>query len=196
MVCISPWNFPLAIFTGQIAAALAAGNAVIAKPAEETPLIAAEAVRLLHEAGAAGRRAAAPAGRRRDRRALWSPTRQSPAWSSPARPDAARSIQTPLATRLGRDGKPIPLIAETGGQNALVVDSSALPEQLVADVIASAFDSAGQRCSALRLLCVQDDVADRMLTMLKGAMAELGVGNPDRLSVDVGPVISEEARKG
>jgi RHH-type transcriptional regulator, proline utilization regulon repressor / proline dehydrogenase / delta 1-pyrroline-5-carboxylate dehydrogenase len=109
--------------------------------------------------------------------------------------EAARSIQRTLAGRLGRDGKPIPLIAETGGQNALIADSSALPEQLVADALTSAFDSAGQRCSALRILCLQDDVADRIRPMLAGAMAELGVGNPDELSVDVGPVISAEARE-
>jgi RHH-type proline utilization regulon transcriptional repressor/proline dehydrogenase/delta 1-pyrroline-5-carboxylate dehydrogenase len=194
VVCISPWNFPLAIFMGQVAAALAAGNTVLAKPAEETPLIAAAAVRLLHEAGVprgalqflpgAGEVGAALVADRRICGVIFT--------GSTA---VARLIQGQLAGRLSSAGTPIPLIAETGGQNALIVDSSALPEQVVADVIASAFDSAGQRCSALRILCLQEDVAERVLTMLKGAMRELSVGNPDRLSTDVGPVISDEARE-
>ena len=148
--CISPWNFPLAIFTGQIAAALAAGNAVIAKPAEQTPLIAAAAVRLLLAAGIPGDVLhLLPGDRRGGRRARWSPIRASPASPSPARPrPRARSTSRWRA----RAGPIVPFIAETGGQNAMIVDSSALPEQVVADVLTSAFDSAGQRCSALRLL--------------------------------------------
>jgi RHH-type proline utilization regulon transcriptional repressor/proline dehydrogenase/delta 1-pyrroline-5-carboxylate dehydrogenase len=193
VACISPWNFPLSIFTGQVAAALAAGNAVIAKPAEETPLIAAQAVRLFLGAGLpAGVLQLLPGDGKIGARLVANPTIAGVVFTGST--EAARAIQKSLAERLGRDGKPIPLIAETGGQNALVADSSALPEQLVADALASAFDSAGQRCSALRILCVQDDVADRILPMLNGAMAELGLGNPDKLSVDVGPVISAEAR--
>jgi RHH-type transcriptional regulator, proline utilization regulon repressor / proline dehydrogenase / delta 1-pyrroline-5-carboxylate dehydrogenase len=193
VVCISPWNFPLAIFTGQIAAALAAGNSVIAKPAEETPLIAAEAVRVLHEAGVprdglqlmpgAGEVGAALVADRRVQGVAFT-------GSTPV----ARLIEKELAGRLTRRAKPLPLIAETGGLNAMVVDSSALAEQVVLDVLSSAFDSAGQRCSALRILCLQEDVADRMLTMLKGAMAELEVGDTRKLSVDVGPIITAEAR--
>ncbi|WP_075215452.1 trifunctional transcriptional regulator/proline dehydrogenase/L-glutamate gamma-semialdehyde dehydrogenase [Mongoliimonas terrestris] len=195
VVCISPWNFPLAIFTGQVAAALAAGNPVLAKPAEETPLIAAEAVRILREAGVpagavqlltgAGEIGAALVADRRVRGVMFTGSTE-----------VARLIQKSLADRLTPDGHPIPLIAETGGQNALIVDSSALAEQVVADVIASAYDSAGQRCSALRVLCLQEDVADRVLAMLRGAMRELSVGNPDHLSTDVGPVITAEARDG
>ena len=193
VACISPWNFPLSIFTGQVAAALAAGNAVVAKPAEETPLIAAEAVRLFHDSGVP-----------RDVLQLWIGDGKVGAQlvAHPAvagviftgSTEAARSIQRELAKRLGRDGRPIPLIAETGGHNALIADSSALPEQLVGDVIVSAFDSAGQRCSALRILCLQDDIAGRVLPMLSGALAELTIGIPDRLSIDVGPVISQEAK--
>ncbi|SMH36945.1 trifunctional transcriptional regulator/proline dehydrogenase/L-glutamate gamma-semialdehyde dehydrogenase [Azospirillum agricola] len=195
VVCISPWNFPLAIFTGQVAAALAAGNPVLAKPAEETPLVAAEAVRILREAGVpaaavqllpgAGAVGAALVGNAATRAVMFTGSTE-----------VARLIQRQLAERLSPDGAPIPLIAETGGQNAMIVDSSALAEQVVGDVIASAFDSAGQRCSALRVLCLQEDVADRTLTMLKGALHELRIGNPDRLATDVGPVITEEARAG
>jgi RHH-type proline utilization regulon transcriptional repressor/proline dehydrogenase/delta 1-pyrroline-5-carboxylate dehydrogenase len=194
VACISPWNFPLSIFTGQVAAALAAGNAAITKPAEETPLIAAQAVRLFLGAGLpAGALQLLPGDGKIGARLVSNPAVAGVAFTGST--EAARSIQRSLAERLGRDGKPIPLIAETGGQNALIADSSALPEQLVADALASAFDSAGQRCSALRVLCLQDDVAQRMLPMLSGAMAELAVGNPDRLSTDVGPVISDDARK-
>jgi RHH-type proline utilization regulon transcriptional repressor/proline dehydrogenase/delta 1-pyrroline-5-carboxylate dehydrogenase len=194
VVCISPWNFPLAIFTGQVAAALAAGNTVLAKPAEETPLIAMAAVQILHEAGVptgavqllpgAGEVGAALVGDARVRGVMFTGSTE-----------VARLIQRQLAQRLNPDGRPVPLIAETGGQNAMIVDSSALPEQVVLDVLNSAFDSAGQRCSALRILCLQEDVADRVLVMLKGAMAELTVGNPDRLAIDIGPVITEEARR-
>ena len=194
VACISPWNFPLSIFVGQVAGALAAGNAVIAKPAEETPLIAALAVNLLHEAGVP--RSALqflPGDGEVGKRLVGNPAVAGVVFTGST--EVARSIQRQLAGRLGADGKPPVLIAETGGQNVLVADSSALPEQLVGDALTSAFDSAGQRCSALRILCLQEDIADRVLPMLKGAMAELGVGNPDRLSVDVGPVISAEAQK-
>ena len=193
VVCISPWNFPLAIFTGQIAAALAAGNSVIAKPAEETPLIAAEAVRVLHEAGVPRDGLQLMPGAGEVGAALVADPRVQGVVFTGSTP-VARLIEKELAGRLTRGGAPLTLIAETGGLNAMVVDSSALAEQVVADVMSSAFDSAGQRCSALRILCLQDDVADRILDMLKGAMAELEVGDPRKLSVDVGPVITAEAR--
>ncbi|WP_416464346.1 trifunctional transcriptional regulator/proline dehydrogenase/L-glutamate gamma-semialdehyde dehydrogenase [Sphingomonas sp. VDB2] len=195
VTCISPWNFPLAIFTGQVAAALVAGNPVLAKPAEETPLIAAEAVRLLHEAGVpADALQLLPGDGRIGAVLVAAPETAAVMFTGST--EVARLIQRQLSTRLSADGKPIPLIAETGGQNAMIVDSSALAEQVVADVIASAFDSAGQRCSALRILCLQEDVADRTLTMLKGALAELRIGRTDALKVDIGPVISAEARDG
>ncbi len=195
VVCISPWNFPLAIFTGQVSAALAAGNAVLAKPAEQTPLIAAQATRILHEAGiprgvlqlVPGRGetvGAALVGDARVKGVLFTGSTE-----------VARILQRSLAGRLDAGGRPVPLIAETGGQNAMIVDSSALAEQVVADVLSSAFDSAGQRCSALRVLCLQEEVADRVIDMLKGGMAELSLGNPDRLSADVGPVIDADARQ-
>ncbi len=195
IACISPWNFPLAIFTGQVAAALAAGNPVLAKPAEETPLIAAQSVAILHEAGVPnavlqllpgdGKVGAALAADRRVHGVMFT--------GSTA---VAKKIQSELAKRLNPGATPVPFIAETGGQNALIVDSSALAEQVVADVLTSAFDSAGQRCSALRVLCLQEDVADRTLAMLRGAMNELRVGNPGALATDVGPVITAEARDG
>jgi RHH-type proline utilization regulon transcriptional repressor/proline dehydrogenase/delta 1-pyrroline-5-carboxylate dehydrogenase len=193
VVCISPWNFPLAIFTGQAAAALAAGNSVIAKPAEETPLIAAEAVRALHEAGVPRDALQLMPGAGEVGAALVADPRVQGVVFTGSTP-VARLIEKELAGRLTRGGAPVALIAETGGLNAMVVDSSALAEQVVVDVLSSAFDSAGQRCSALRILCVQEDGADRVLTMLKGAMAELEVGDPRQLSVDVGPVITAEAR--
>ena len=193
IVCISPWNFPLAIFVGQIAAALVAGNPVLAKPAEETPLIAAEAVRLLHEAGVpADALQLLPGDGAIGAALVAAPDTTGVIFTGST--EVARLIQRQLATRLSPAGTPIPLIAETGGQNAMIVDSSALAEQVVTDVIASAFDSAGQRCSALRILCLQDDVADRTLAMLKGALKELRIGRPDRLKVDIGPVITAEAK--
>jgi RHH-type proline utilization regulon transcriptional repressor/proline dehydrogenase/delta 1-pyrroline-5-carboxylate dehydrogenase len=195
VACISPWNFPLAIFTGQVAAALAAGNVVLAKPAEETPLIASLAVGALHEAGVPAGALQLLPGDGAIGAALVRDSRVRGVMFTGST-EVARLINRTLAERLNPDGRPVPLIAETGGQNAMVVDSSALPEQAVADIIASAFDSAGQRCSALRVLCLQDDVADRVLAMLTGAMAELAVGNPDRLSTDIGPVITAEARDG
>ncbi|MFT5330211.1 MAG: RHH-type proline utilization regulon transcriptional repressor/proline dehydrogenase [Parasphingorhabdus sp.] len=194
VVCISPWNFPLAIFIGQVAAALVAGNSVIAKPAEETPLVAAQAVGTLHEAGVprhvlqllpgAGEIGAALVAAPETCGVIFTGSTE-----------VAKLIQRQLATRTLPNGSPIPLIAETGGQNAMVVDSSALPQQVVRDVVASAFDSAGQRCSALRILCVQEDIADELMEMLRGAMAELRVGSTDQLRVDVGPVISGDAQK-
>ncbi|MBF5005701.1 trifunctional transcriptional regulator/proline dehydrogenase/L-glutamate gamma-semialdehyde dehydrogenase [Diaphorobacter caeni] len=194
VTCISPWNFPLAIFMGQVSAALAAGNTVLAKPAEQTPLIAAQAVRLLHRAGVPeavmqllpGRGETVGAALVGDARVMGVMFTGST--------EVARILQRNLARRFDAHGQPIPLIAETGGQNALIVDSSALVEQVVVDVVSSAFDSAGQRCSALRVLCVQSDVAERVSTMLRGAMQELHVGDTTRLAVDMGPVIDEEAR--
>lgn len=194
VVCISPWNFPLAIFTGQVAAALAAGNPVLAKPAEQTPLIAAAAVRLLREAGVpAGAVQLLPGRGETVGAALVGDARVKGVMFTGST-EVARLLQRNVAGRLDAAGRPIPLIAETGGQNAMIVDSSALAEQVVGDVLTSAFDSAGQRCSALRVLCLQEDVADRVLEMLKGAMSELTMANPDRLSTDVGPVIDDEAR--
>ncbi|WP_206668010.1 trifunctional transcriptional regulator/proline dehydrogenase/L-glutamate gamma-semialdehyde dehydrogenase [Teichococcus oryzae] len=195
VACISPWNFPLAIFTGQVAAALAAGNPVLAKPAGEVPLIAARAVALLHEAGVPPAvLQLLPGGGAVGARLAGAAEIQGVMFTGST--EVARLIQRRLAGRLGPAGHPIPLVAETGGQNALVADSSALSEQVVADVLASAFDSAGQRCSALRVLCLQEDVAGRILAMLKGALAELSPGDPARLSTDIGPVITEEARTG
>ncbi len=194
VLCISPWNFPLAIFTGQVAAALAAGNTVLAKPAEQTPLIAAEAVRLLCTAGLPAGVLQLLPGRGESVGAALVADERVRGVMFTGSTEVARSIAAQLAQRLDERGQPIPLIAETGGQNAMVVDSSALPEQVVADVLQSAFDSAGQRCSALRVLCVQEEVADRMLEMLKGAMQELQLGNPERLETDVGPVIDAQAQ--
>ena len=192
-LCISPWNFPLAIFTGQIAAALMAGNAVVAKPAEETPLIAAEAVRMLHGAGIPQDALLLVPGDGAVGAALVAAHEVSAVLFTGST-EVGRLIQQQLAARLSPQGRPIALIAETGGQNAMIVDSSALAEQVVADVIASAFDSAGQRCSALRVLCLQDDVADHVLTMLRGALAELSIGRTDHLRTDIGPVITIEAQ--
>jgi RHH-type proline utilization regulon transcriptional repressor/proline dehydrogenase/delta 1-pyrroline-5-carboxylate dehydrogenase len=194
VVCISPWNFPLAIFTGQVAAALAAGNAVIAKPAEETPLVAAMAVRLLLRAGVAPEALHFLPGDGRTGAALVADRRADGVMFTGST-EVARLIARTLSERTPAAGPPIPLIAETGGQNAMIVDSSALTEQVVADVLMSAFDSAGQRCSALRVLCLQEEIANRTLTMLKGALHELRVGNPDQLRTDVGPVISPEAKE-
>jgi RHH-type proline utilization regulon transcriptional repressor/proline dehydrogenase/delta 1-pyrroline-5-carboxylate dehydrogenase len=191
-VCISPWNFPLAIFTGQVAAALAAGNSVVAKPAEQTPLIAAEAVRILHEAGVpstalqfitgAGEIGAHLVGHRKVGGVVF--TGSTPvAWA----------INRALAAK---DGPIVPLIAETGGINVMIVDATALPEQVVDDAVMSAFRSAGQRCSALRLLAVQEDIADRVIEMLVGAAKELKLGDPRDPSTHIGPVIDAEARDG
>ena len=193
VTCISPWNFPLAIFTGQVAAALVAGNPVLAKPAEETPLIAAQGVAILHEAGVpADVLQLLPGDGAVGAALVAAPETMAVMFTGST--EVARLIQRELAGRLLPDGAPIPFIAETGGQNAMIVDSSALAEQVVGDVIASAFDSAGQRCSALRVLCLQEDIADRTLAMVKGALRELSIGRTDRLSVDIGPVITAEAR--
>lgn len=196
VACISPWNFPLAIFMGQVAAALAAGNPVLAKPAEQTPLIAAEAVRLLWQAGVP--RAAVQllpgTGETVGARLVGDARVMGVMFTGST--EVARILQRTVAGRLDAAGRPIPLIAETGGQNAMIVDSSALVEQVVGDAVSSAFDSAGQRCSALRVLCVQEEAADRVVEMLQGAMGELRVGNPAELRVDVGPVIDAEAQAG
>jgi RHH-type proline utilization regulon transcriptional repressor/proline dehydrogenase/delta 1-pyrroline-5-carboxylate dehydrogenase len=189
VACISPWNFPLAIFTGQVAAALAAGNAVLAKPAEQSSATAALAVQLLQQAGIS--RAVLqllPGDGARVGARLVADARIGGVVFTGSTA-AARSIARTLAAR-----GPVPFIAETGGQNAMIVDSTALPEQVVADVLRSAFDSAGQRCSALRLLCLQREIADPILTMLKGAMHELRVGDPMLLATDVGPLIDQQAR--
>lgn len=194
VVCISPWNFPLAIFIGQVAAALAAGNTVLAKPAEQTSLIAAQAVAALHGAGVPpGALQLLPgAGELVGAALVADPLVQGVVFTGSFK--VAKEIAGILAQRLSHDGHTIPLIAETGGVNAMVVDSSALVEQAVTDILVSAFDSAGQRCSALRLLCVQDDCADRLLEMLRGGMKELRVGQPCRLDTDVGPLIDAAAQ--
>lgn len=190
--CISPWNFPLAIFTGQVAAALIAGNAVVAKPAEQTPLIAARAVALLHQAGVpVGALSLLPG----DGEQVGAPLVADPRIAGvcfTGSTQVARAINRQLA---GRDGAIATLIAETGGLNAMIVDSSALLEQVVGDVLVSAFDSAGQRCSALRMLYVQEDVYESCKDMLTGAMAELTVGDPADLATDCGPVIDDDALK-
>ena len=193
VVCISPWNFPLSIFIGQVAASLAAGNAVLAKPAEQTPLIAAVATDILHQAGVPRGALQLLPGDGEIGAALVSDPRIGGVLFTGST-DVARSIAQALAPHADAMRGVIPLIAETGGQNALLVDSAALPEQVVTDAISSAFDSAGQRCSALRVLCVQEDAAEPILAMLKGAMAELRVGDPLLLATDVGPVIDEAAR--
>lgn len=194
VVCISPWNFPLAIFSGQVCAALAAGNTVLAKPAEQTPLIAAQAVRILREAGVPEGAVQLLPGRGETVGAALIADERVRGVMFTGSTEVAGIISRNLAGRLDAQGRTIPLIAETGGQNAMIVDSSALTEQVVMDVISSAFDSAGQRCSALRVLCVQDDVAERVIRMLKGAMAEYKVGSPEHLSTDIGPVIDAEAK--
>jgi RHH-type transcriptional regulator, proline utilization regulon repressor / proline dehydrogenase / delta 1-pyrroline-5-carboxylate dehydrogenase len=190
-VCISPWNFPLAIFSGQITAALVAGNAVVAKPAPATPLIAHAMIGVLHEAGV-------PAA------ALQLTPADGPPFGEVALTHAAlagvaftgstATAATINRTLAHRDGPIVPLIAETGGVNAMVVDATALPEQVVDDAVASAFTSAGQRCSALRVLYLQEEIADRVIAMLIGAMRVLRIGAPAELATDVGPVISEAAR--
>jgi len=189
-VCISPWNFPLAIFVGQVAAALAAGNAVLAKPAEQTPLMAAAAVECLHAAGIPADVLHLLPGRGETVGAALTSHPGIAGVAFTGSTEVARAINRTLAAR---DGPIATLIAETGGANAMIVDSSALPEQVARDAVASAFQSAGQRCSALRLLCVQDDVADTMIAMIAGAMAELSVGDPADPATDVGPIIDGEA---
>ena len=190
IVAISPWNFPLAIFTGEVVAALAAGNTVVAKPAEQTSLIAGYAVSLMHEAGIPTSALQLVLGAGDVGAALTQDPRIGGVIFTGST-EVARLINQTLAKR---DDSPV-LIAETGGQNAMIVDSTALAEQVCADVLNSAFDSAGQRCSALRILCVQEDVADHMVKMIKGAMDELVVGNPIALDTDIGPVIDTEAQQ-
>ena len=190
IVCISPWNFPLAIFVGQIAAALAAGNTVVAKPAEQTPLVAAEAVRLLHATGVPPSALhLLPGDGEVGARIIADPRLAGVAFTGST--EVARAIASALAAK---DAPIVPFIAETGGINAMIVDATALPEQVTDDVVASAFRSAGQRCSSLRLLCVQDDVADEMLAMIAGAAAELTLGDPRQPATDVGPVIDTDAK--
>jgi RHH-type proline utilization regulon transcriptional repressor/proline dehydrogenase/delta 1-pyrroline-5-carboxylate dehydrogenase len=194
VVCITPWNFPLAIFVGEISAALAAGNPVLAKPAEQTPLMAAAVVRLFRQSGVPDAALQLlPGAGEIVGQALVSDRRIKGVLFTGST-SVARSINRQLARR-NDDGDETVLIAETGGQNAMIVDSSALPEQVVADAIVSAFDSAGQRCSALRVLCVQDDIADRVFTMIEGAMRELSIGDPRKLATDVGPVIDGAAQE-
>jgi RHH-type proline utilization regulon transcriptional repressor/proline dehydrogenase/delta 1-pyrroline-5-carboxylate dehydrogenase len=190
-VCISPWNFPLAIFLGQVAAALAAGNTVVAKPAEQTPLIAALAIRLLHQAGVPVSALHLMPGDGTVGAALVADPRVAGV-AFTGSTEVARAINRALAAK---EGPIAPLIAETGGINAMIVDATALPEQVTDDVITSAFRSAGQRCSALRLLCVQEDVADRILEMIEGAARALVVGDPRDVATHVGPVIDNEAKE-
>jgi RHH-type proline utilization regulon transcriptional repressor/proline dehydrogenase/delta 1-pyrroline-5-carboxylate dehydrogenase len=189
-VCISPWNFPLAIFLGQVSAALVAGNAVVAKPAEQTPLIAGEAVRLLHAAGIpASALHFVPGDGKIGAALVGDPRVAGVAFTGST--EVARSINRALAAK---DAAIVPLIAETGGINPMIVDATALPEQVTDDVITSAFRSAGQRCSALRLLCVQEDVAERLIEMIAGAARELALGDPRERWTHVGPVIDAEAK--
>jgi RHH-type proline utilization regulon transcriptional repressor/proline dehydrogenase/delta 1-pyrroline-5-carboxylate dehydrogenase len=189
-VCISPWNFPLSIFVGQVAAALAVGNTAVAKPAEQTPLIAAEAVRILHEAGIPASVLHLLPGNGKVGAALVADPRVAGV-AFTGSTEVARAINRALAAK---DSAIVPLIAETGGINPMIVDATALPEQVTDDVVASAFRSAGQRCSALRLLCLQDDVAEPIIEMIAGAARELKLGDPRQPSTHVGPVIDAEAK--
>src|SRR5262249_34453576 len=190
-ICISPWNFPLAIFIGQIAGALAAGNCIVAKPAEQTPLIAFEAVKLLHLAGVpVGALHLVPGDGNIG--AMLTADQRIAGVAFTGSTEVARTINRVLAAK---DGPIAPLIAETGGINAMIVDATALPEQVTDDVLASAFRSAGQRCSALRLLCVQDDVANCVLDMVAGAVRELKLGDPRDPATHIGPVIDAESRE-
>jgi RHH-type proline utilization regulon transcriptional repressor/proline dehydrogenase/delta 1-pyrroline-5-carboxylate dehydrogenase len=190
VLCISPWNFPLAIFVGQIAAALLAGNTVVAKPAEQTPLVAAQAVRLLHAAGVPASALHLVPGDGRVGAALVAHA-QVAGVAFTGSIEVAHAINRSLAEK---KGPIVPLIAETGGVNAMIVDATALPEQVADDALASAFRSAGQRCSALRLLCIQEDVAERVIAMIAGAARELALGDPRALATHVGPVIDADAR--
>jgi RHH-type proline utilization regulon transcriptional repressor/proline dehydrogenase/delta 1-pyrroline-5-carboxylate dehydrogenase len=189
-VSISPWNFPLSIFLGQVSAALVAGNAVVAKPAEQTPLVAAETVRILHAAGIPKGVLALMPGDGKIGAALVADERVAGV-AFTGSTEVARAINRALAAK---DVPIVPLIAETGGINAMIVDATALPEQVTDDVVASAFRSAGQRCSALRLLCVQEDVADRIVEMIAGAARQLKLGDPRDPSTHVGPVIDADAK--
>jgi RHH-type proline utilization regulon transcriptional repressor/proline dehydrogenase/delta 1-pyrroline-5-carboxylate dehydrogenase len=190
-VCISPWNFPLAIFMGQVVAALVGGNAVVAKPAEQTPLIAFETIRLLHEAGVSADALHLLPGDGKVGAALVADARAAGV-AFTGSTEVGHAINRSLASK---NGPIVPLIAETGGINAMIVDATALPEQVTDDVITSAFRSAGQRCSALRLLCVQDDIAERLIEMIAGAARELKLGDPSDPSTHVGPVIDRDAKE-
>jgi RHH-type proline utilization regulon transcriptional repressor/proline dehydrogenase/delta 1-pyrroline-5-carboxylate dehydrogenase len=190
-VAISPWNFPLAIFLGQVTAALMAGNAVLAKPAEQTPRVAAEAIKLLHEVGVPASALHLVQGDGAIGAALVAhPAIAGVVFTGST--EVARAINRTLAAN---DGPIVPLIAETGGINAMIVDATALPEQVADDVVTSAFRSAGQRCSALRLAFLQEDVADRMIEMIAGAARELRLGDPADPATHVGPVIDAEAKQ-
>lgn len=195
VVCISPWNFPMAIFLGQVCAALVTGNVVIAKPAEQTTLIAAQAVKILHESGVPEDvlQCLPGDGETVGQTLVADPRVQGVLFTGSNQ--TAQRIQQTLAQRLNADGQPVRFVAETGGINALIADSSALPEQVVTDAVTSAFDAAGQRCSALRLLYLQADTADTVIPMLKGAMNELMMGNPADLATDIGPVIDAPAMR-
>jgi RHH-type transcriptional regulator, proline utilization regulon repressor / proline dehydrogenase / delta 1-pyrroline-5-carboxylate dehydrogenase len=190
-ICISPWNFPLAIFAGQIAGALAAGNCVVAKPAEQTPLIASETIKLFYAGGVPPGALQLVLGDGKVG-AMLTADRRVAGVAFTGSTEVARAINRTLA---GKDGPIPPLIAETGGVNAMIVDATALPEQVTDDVIMSAFRSAGQRCSALRLLCVQEDIADRVFEMVAGAARELAVGDPRDPATHIGPVIDSEAKE-
>ncbi len=192
-ICISPWNFPLAIFVGQVVAALVTGNAVIAKPAEQTPLVATEATKLMYKAGIPHNVMHLLAGDGLNVGAPLIEDQRVAGVCFTGSTAVAKMINQSLAAK---DGPIVPLIAETGGQNAMIVDSSALPEQVADDVVQSAFGSAGQRCSALRVLYIQESVADQMIEMIKGALAEQKVGNPALLETDIGPIIDQEALSG
>ena len=196
-VCISPWNFPLAIFAGQVAAALVTGNTVAAKPAEQTPFVALKLVELLHAAGVPKDALRLLHGAGETVGAGLVAHARTAGVCFTGSTQVARIINKTLAAKSDKnDGEITPLIAETGGINAMLVDSTALPEQVIDAVVQSAFRSAGQRCSALRLLCVQDEIADGVIEMLRGALAQLWVGKPEELATDVGPVIDDEAFEG
>jgi RHH-type proline utilization regulon transcriptional repressor/proline dehydrogenase/delta 1-pyrroline-5-carboxylate dehydrogenase len=190
VLCISPWNFPLAIFIGQVTAAISTGNTVLAKPAEQTSLIALRAIELMTSAGLPHGVVQAVIAKGSEVGSIIIPNAHIQTVIFTGSIKTATIISQTLADR---DGAKVPFIAETGGQNCMIVDSTALPEQVVDDVISSGFQSAGQRCSALRVLFLQEDIADTVITMLKGALAELHVGNPEKLSTDVGPVIDQKA---
>ncbi|UCV05288.1 bifunctional proline dehydrogenase/L-glutamate gamma-semialdehyde dehydrogenase PutA [Dechloromonas denitrificans] len=189
-VCISPWNFPLTIFVGEVSAALAAGSSVLAKPAEQTPLIAGFAIELLHQAGIPLDVLQFLPGRGETVGAILTADQRVRSVVFTGSTEVARLINQSIANRPG-----VRLIAETGGLNAMIVDSSALPEQVVQDVLVSGFDSAGQRCSALRVLCLQHDIAGRVMGQLQAAMQQLTIGNPLHLATDIGPVIDDPARR-
>ena len=193
VACISPWSSPLAAFVQQISVSLAAGNVVLAKPAEQMPFISSRAVQLLHAAGIPKNALSLLPGDSSVGERLTTDHRIDAVLFTGSTP-VGKAVSRQIADRLGRTGTPVPIVARTGGQNAMLVDSSAQPEQVVQDILASAFDSAGQRCSSLRILLLQEDCAEDVLHLLRGALQDLAVGNPTRLSTDMGPIISAEAR--